>query len=117
MNGLLGCGETRMNVSLSSESDRLYLNDVLVLCVGFVAGGLQSENACGEGKSSGSLSSLVILSDVDALKGDRNLPLNDRQTKISRRSWTNNDPHVMSVVENQPCPDADCLEQQPSPHG
>lgn len=104
MNGLLGRGETRMNASLSSESDGLYPNDVLALCVCFVAGGLQSEDAGGEGKSSGYPSSLVILSDVDALKGDRNLPLNDQQTKVSRRTWTSNDPHVMSVVEQQPSP-------------
>lgn len=82
VNRVLGRDEMKMNVSLSSESAGLYPNDVGMLCVGFSRGGLQSENACGEVKSSGCLSSLGILIDVDAWKGDRNLRLNDRQTRV-----------------------------------
>ena len=78
VNGVLGRGGTRMNVSLSLESAGLYPNDVGVLRVGSSSAGLQSENACVQGKSSDPPSSLVILSDVDGLKGDRNLPLYDR---------------------------------------
>lgn len=82
VNRVLGRDEMTMNVSLSSESAGLYSYDVGVLCVGFSRGGLQSENVCGEEKSSGCLSSLGILIDVDGLKGNRNPPLNDRPTRV-----------------------------------
>ena len=78
VSGMLGRSVTKMSVFLSSESDGSYPNDVGVLRAGFLSAGLKSENACVQGKSSDRLSSLVTLSDVDALKGDRSLPLNDR---------------------------------------
>lgn len=78
LNGVVARGETKMNVSLWSESAGLYRNDVGLLRVGFSRAGLQSENASAEGKSSGRPSPLVTLSDVDGLKGGMNLPLYDR---------------------------------------
>lgn len=78
VNEVLGRGVTKMSVSLLPESAGLYLSDVGVLRVGFLRAGLQSEDSCVQERSIDRLSALVTLSDVDALKGGRNLPLNDR---------------------------------------
>ena len=78
LTGEVARGETKMNVSLWSESAGFYRNDVGMSRVGFLRAGLQSENASAEGKSSGRPSPLVTLSDVDGLKGGTNLPLYDR---------------------------------------